>query len=1117
MERPERNHEETRAPSPGRSSGHPSEDAPHPERLGRYRIQGQLGRGGMGIVLLGIDPDLEREVAIKTLPPHLIESPEAFQRFQREARMLASLNHPNVAIIHSLETIDGTPFLTMERIRGRTLAARLGEGPFPVEEALDVSVKIARAIEAAHKQEVVHRDLKPGNVMLNQDGEVKVLDFGLAKLATMPMRRTRAMELPAPEPGFERPAAGPESEPSAPGSERERSSESSQSSHEDLTVDLSSAGASSGGRASESGSGSGTSGTVGYMSPEQIRGEDVGAAADLFGFGCILFEIVSGVRAFPGSSITDRVRATLTATPAFERLPAELSDPVRRVITRCLSKNPAERPDSMQSVRRILEEDLERFRFQRRAQSARELTATSPTEIPNNLPNALSSFIGRVEERQAVVRQLADSSLVSLTGAGGAGKTRLAIEVARAVLEDGGIQGVWLVELAPLTDPELLDKTILTAMGLTEQADHSSIETIVSWLGERRVLLVLDNCEHLLDAAARFVKTMLARCRGLRVLVTSREPLGLAQETRFSVPPLSMREFVGDEPATSLRDSEAVRLFVERARQVRPDFQLTDSNTDAVVGICQRLDGLPLALELAASRVRVLEPVALLARLDDRFRLLSGGTREKLPHHRTLAASVEWSHEQLDDDEKILFRRLSVFAGGFVFEAVESVCAGDGLETWQILDLLTALIDKSLVELDFQRQDAADFQPRYRMLETFREFARARMEEAGEGPSIRARLVEQCTQLVRDIGQRLNGPEASRLLALLDTEFANVREAIRVTLTELTDPEPALVITGSLGRYWMRRAHWSEGLSFLFRALSRPGAEARTNGRATALNSAGTIEYQRGRFAAAVEHLTEAAAIYEELGERLNAGHARMGLGNTLAFLGRWEDARREHEAALAIAREVGHQWLTAAVLVNLCNVHEAVGSLEDVDRCAREAADLLSQLGDRANLIVAQHYVAAVAYHENRHQDALEIYERGRDIAAEHGDRYQVAFQRLHVGLCRSNLGQDAAAIEDFRSALEVSHEFEEPNVMATTVEGLGHHWCARDEFDRATHAFGLASRVREERSAPLRDRSIGIVESALARLRERLGETRFHELFEEGRALSVESFLETLPTPDA
>ena len=394
----------------------------------------------MGIVLLGEDPDLQRPVAIKTLPAGLAENLESYARFQQEARLLAALNHPNVATIYSLEVIDGVPMLTMERIVGETLASRLRTGALSTDETLRIGTKIARAIEAAHERGVIHRDLKPGNVMLREDGEVKVLDFGLAK--ALPVGARARID------------TAPEARPSSALLRRlhPRLGAVDPEDHTAITVVRSSP-------TPRSPLDTSRSGTIGYMSPEQILGLPIDERTDLFAFGSVLFECATGGRAFGGDTLSAVAEATVRDTPLLDRLPAALPRALHETIARCLAKEPGERPQSALIVRKTLEEELERSLFAQLSENLRREDLDSKRENPNNLPHALTSFIGRSQELRAVAALLAEHSLVTLTGAGGAGKTRLAIEVARAFGRNGAPGGVWLVELAPLTNPALLEKT----------------------------------------------------------------------------------------------------------------------------------------------------------------------------------------------------------------------------------------------------------------------------------------------------------------------------------------------------------------------------------------------------------------------------------------------------------------------------------------------------------------------------------------------------------------------------------------------------------------------------------------------------------------------------------
>src|SRR6516165_2636347 len=353
--------------------------------------------------------------------------------------------------------------------------------------------------------------------------------------------------------------------------------------------------------------------------------------------------------------------------------------------------------------------------------------------LPNNLPDRLTSFIGRERELEQVSGALSASRLVTLTGAGGCGKTRLAAQAAADAL-DAFPDGVWWIDLAPLADAEAVGPALDEVIGVRPLPGQSSLEAAASQLANARVLIVLDNCEHLLEASARMAEALLHRCPGVVVLATSRAPLGVGGETTWRVPSLSLPTELRLEPVEAVAQSDAMRLFIDRAVKVRPNFTVTSENAPAIAQICYDLDGIPLAIELAATRVRVLGVEQIAAGLGDRFRLLTGGARSAMPRQQTLRASVDWSHELLSDDERMMFRRLAVFAGGWTLDAVEGVCAGDGLDRLAILDLLSSLVDNSLVVADDRGTSV-----RYWLLETVRQYALDRLSESGERMSFRDR------------------------------------------------------------------------------------------------------------------------------------------------------------------------------------------------------------------------------------------------------------------------------------------------------------------------------------------------------------------------------------------
>ncbi len=547
---------------------------PPARRLGPYELLGALGAGGMGEVWLARDSRLQREVALKLLPQRLATDRDALALFRNEALALASLNHPNIAIIHGLEEVPNGPLvLVLERVEGESLAERLTRGALGSDEALQVGVQIAQALEAAHERGVVHRDLKPANVMLAPRGLVKVLDFGLAK-------RTYGLANPG--------------------------------TSASLTTLPSDASASLSGP---------VAGTPGYMSPEQVLAGEQGPRTDLFAFGCVLYECLTGVRAFAADDAFVAMAQVLNDTPDLDALPARLAPDVKRVIEACLAKDAESRPASARDVRHVLEEAL----GIRRAAALREGDTIT---TPQNLPNSASTFVGRETTLAECTSALASTRLLTLTGIGGSGKTRLALELARQQLERFP-DGVWFVDLAPLTDASRLPEALAAVLGVRDEAGRTPLEGVLAHLKSRRALVLLDNSESHPEASATLVSAVLAQCPDVKLLVTDRQPLGVEGEQLYLVPAMGLPA-ANTRTASSANASEAVRLFVERARTASAAFELTDANATHVAEICRRLDGIPLALELAAARVRLLSVDQIRARLGDRSSCSRARARARL-------------------------------------------------------------------------------------------------------------------------------------------------------------------------------------------------------------------------------------------------------------------------------------------------------------------------------------------------------------------------------------------------------------------------------------------------------------------------------------------------------
>jgi predicted ATPase/DNA-binding SARP family transcriptional activator len=536
----------------------------------------------------------------------------------------------------------------------------------------------------------------------------------------------------------------------------------------------------------------------------------------------------------------------------------------------------------------------------------------------HNLPLQLTRFIGRERQMAEVKQLLGTSRLVTLTGAGGCGKTRLALQVAARMLEHFP-EGVWLVELAPLADPALAPQTVATALGVQEAPSQPLLQTLVEQLRPRQLLLVLDNCEHVVGACAQLAEGLLQRCPRLRVLATSREALGIAGETRYRVPSLSVPE--GQRPAAleELGQYEAVRLFLERAGAVQPGFRLTPANAPGVAEVCRRLDGIPLAIELAAARVNALPVEKIAARLDDRFRLLTSGSRTALPRQQTLRATMDWSYDLLTEAERVLLGRLSVFAGGWTLAAAEAVCAGGGIEEWEVLDLLTRLVDQSLAT--YEEPQEAGWGPRtvpagtggapwgpapgrYRLLETMRQYARDRLLEAGEAAVVRGRHYEWCLALAEEAEPELYGAEQTAWLDRLEREHDNLRAALGWSGAH-GEGKAGLRLGGALRWFWSVRGYWTEGREYLAGLLALPGAEARTAVRAKALHAAGWLAWHPGDFGAARVFDEQGLAIFQELGDKRGSADSLNHLGWVAYEQGDFGTARALLEECLAINREL--------------------------------------------------------------------------------------------------------------------------------------------------------------------------------------------------------------------
>ncbi|SNS71069.1 non-specific serine/threonine protein kinase [Streptosporangium subroseum] len=535
------------------------------------------------------------------------------------------------------------------------------------------------------------------------------------------------------------------------------------------------------------------------------------------------------------------------------------------------------------------------------------------------LPSEVTSFVGRRHEVTDVKRFLSGAHVVTLTGAGGVGKTRLALRVA-ADVRRAFRDGVWLVELAALDTPELLVQTVAGALDIRDRSSRPRLEVLVEHLREKQALVILDNCEHLLHECAVLAETLIRVAPDLRILATSRQPLGIAGEQTLAVPPLALPDSDVPRPSVeALAQCDAVRLFAERAGAVLPDFAVTDDNREAVEGICRRLDGIPLGIELAAVRLRALSVQQLLDRLDDRFRLLTAGSRAVLPRHQTLRALIDWSYTLCTDQERLLWERVSVFSGGLGLEAAETVCSGDGIDREEIVDLVIGLVDKSVLIREEYPSGV-----RYRLLETIRQYGRDRLRESGEEEGLRRRHRDWCQDLVTRAEREWFGPNQVMWFTRLRGEHSNLRTALDFCLTAPGEVERGLAIATAMRFYWIAAGFLHEGRCWLNPLLAAGAERSVFRGRALCVNA--RLAVLQSDFTAAESMLEESRSLAKGFGDA--ATLAQIAYVSGLAALVRQDLTRAATllEEALDRHRAVDDQVGEVNSLMYLATAHSCLG-----------------------------------------------------------------------------------------------------------------------------------------------------------------------------------------------
>jgi non-specific serine/threonine protein kinase len=995
---------------------------------------------------------------MKVVRGDLLADPSTTERFRREAVAVARLRHPHIVTVHDYGVAEGVgAYLVLELLEGRSLREELAERKrLDAREALDLMRQVCQAVEAAHRAGVVHRDLKPDNIFLERREReggapatvVKVLDFGLAKLEEAFKSTSGALT-----------ARG-------------------------LAL-----------------------GTPAYMSPEQCRGEWADARSDVYALGCVLYEMVSGRPPFLAPSAAALIFKHIAETPRRPReLAPDVGPSLDEALMRALEKAPERRHQTVGELARALgvaapssaplaDTPASGGRTDESPRVTDTIEGAATAERPpTNLPEPITRFVGREQEIADARERLEKTRLVTLVGPGGIGKTRLALEVASRARDEHG-DGVFMVALAPLADAALMPQTVASVLGVREQDGCLEIEAVEAWLRAKRLLLVLDNCEHLVDACARLAERLLTTCPGVRVLATSREALGVAGEAVRQVPALAM-------PAQGAEyECEAVRLFVERASFARPGFEATDHTLPAIATLCRRLEGIPLAIELAAARARALSVEQILARLDDRFRLLSGGSRTAPSRQQTLRATLDWSYDLLTEEERAILRCLSVFAGGWTLEDAEGVLGKDDAgpmndelkrpeaasgsllhpssvagtpdrgespappdrllrRSEEVLQHLERLVDKSLVAFEWSHG------PRYSMLEFVRQYAEDKLRESGEWEYYRTRHRDWFVRFATDAYEAYRAFEA-RWLDRLDVELDNLRSALQWSI-ERVDGEDALRLCCGLMRLWDMRGRSTEGRTWFDRALAiGDGAPGALRGRA--LHDAGTLAQNQGDFERAMRLYDEGLPARRAAGDERGTAQTLRRMGDVALRVGRYDEAEASYVESLALYRAVDHKLGIGLALGQLGMVALA---RDDPARAAAlygESLEVLRPLGHKLTLAVTLHNLGEVEHRLGNFERAVELLEESLEEARESGYKGLIAMSTAALSAVATDVGEYERAFDRATRALAIFDEIGDKLGTAVALERAACTAAATGRPERALRLLGAAASLRDEMGSVL------------------------------------------------
>ncbi len=1139
----------------------------------RYEILEELGKGGMGEVYKVMDEKLDEEMALKVLKPEIAAEKGTIERFKNEVKLARKIAHRNVCRMYDLNEEEEIPYITMEYVKGDNLKSHIRKiGKIAQKEAISLAKQVCEGLAEAHRFGIVHRDLKPSNIMIDIDGDVKIMDFGIARSLDVPGVTKAGVMIGTPE----------------------------------------------------------------YMSPEQVEGKEVDQRSDIYSLGVILYEMLTGQVPFKGDTPLSIAYKHKHEPPQDPRkINDQITEAVSNLVLKCLEKDKKRRYQSAEEVlseltgdtyhisfpegivtflftniegsselmkqlgedyKKLLDDHLAILReafgkskgreidakedslfyvfpratdavsaavetqralaahswpegvdvrvrvglhtgepidvgeegytgtdFHRAARIANvghggqvllsETTAPlvkdelpegvglhdlgdhrlkdlrHPERVyqliisglpvdfpslksldahPNNLPIQPTSFVGRDADIASALNLLSQAKvrLLTLTGPGGIGKTRLALQLA-AELSDEFADGVYFVPLAPISDHTLVTSTVAQTLGVGDRGSQPIIETLGEFLRSQKMLLLLDNFEHVCEAASKVAK-LLEMCSLIKFLVTSREVLHVKGEYEFHVHPLAFPDISRRSSVDILTKNPAVELFFQRAQSVKSEFRITDENAKAVAEICARLDGLPLAIELAAARAKLFPPKELLKRLVEAdeyssLHLLARGPRDAPERHRTLRAAMDWSYELLNEDEQRLLQILSVFAGGFTFPAAEAVCClserkpksrSEEALGMDVMEGLASLLDKSLLRQDERGEDES----RYTMLGLIRDYAREKLRESGQEAKIRDRHANFFLSLAEEAKPLLEGPEQQLWLERLEVEHNNLRSALGWFLQKGEDDdkssskaaESGLWMAGALWRFWDTHGYVSEGRRWLLKMIAL--SDTPTNERVDALIGAAWLTTRQSDMAEAIRLYEQGIVIAREIGYKAGVAKALGGMVYAKEFLGADDELIEAlYSESLELWREVGDKRGIATALGPLAHRAASAYDFEQANKLFEESLALFREVQDKREIAGALWNLGQIAVVVGNYDKAREMYSESLKIYEDLKDHHGVATQHRELGRLERIQGNTMQARALYEESLASFRTMGDKGCASITLAGLGRVAIGQDDITGA------------------------------------------------------------------